>query len=204
LEKPKNPPNNFAVTGIYLYGPKVFFEAFKKINKSDRGEYEISSIHSQFLKDKLKVGHKEITGWWKDTGQANDLLTANRLLLSMMKERKIPSGVYIDLDSFLEDFIHIGVGTQIRKGTKIIGPVIIAENCILENCVVGPYVTVGQGAEICSAHVENSIILDNSSINCDIKISHSILGKSVVLKKRLETEFAGHRMIVGDKTIIEI
>jgi len=50
LEKPSNPPNNFAVTGLYLYGPKIFFEAFDQIEKSDRGEYEISSIHSHFFK----------------------------------------------------------------------------------------------------------------------------------------------------------
>src|SRR3989338_3992251 len=49
LEKPANPPNHFAVTGIYLYGPRVFFEAFNNIEKSPRGEYEISSIHSDFL-----------------------------------------------------------------------------------------------------------------------------------------------------------
>ncbi|MBT3949089.1 NTP transferase domain-containing protein, partial [Candidatus Parcubacteria bacterium] len=74
LEKPENPPNNFAVTGIYLYGPKVFFQAFDHIERSARGEYEISSIHSYLLKQGKSVGAKEITGWWKDTGKIDDLL----------------------------------------------------------------------------------------------------------------------------------
>ena len=85
LEKPANPQNNFAVTGIYLYGPKLFFETFEKIEKSDRGEYEISSIHSHFLKNNKNVGYKEITGWWKDTGKPDDLLLANKLLLDEKK-----------------------------------------------------------------------------------------------------------------------
>lgn len=78
LEKPSQAPNNFAVTGIYLYGPDVFFHAFDNIEKSARGEYEISDIHSYFLKQGLRVGYKEITGWWKDTGKSEDLLLANK------------------------------------------------------------------------------------------------------------------------------
>ncbi len=74
VEKPSNPPNNLAQTGIYLYGPKVFFQAFSQITKSPRGEYEISSIHSHFLKNNFKVSHKEITGWWKDTGKPEDVI----------------------------------------------------------------------------------------------------------------------------------
>ena len=46
LKKPANPPNNFAVTGIYLYGPKVFLKRLIILPEATRGEYEISSIHS--------------------------------------------------------------------------------------------------------------------------------------------------------------
>ena len=51
-EKPANPPNNFAVTGIYVFGPDVFFKAFEHIKKSDRGEYEIADIYTYLLREK--------------------------------------------------------------------------------------------------------------------------------------------------------
>jgi glucose-1-phosphate thymidylyltransferase len=73
-----------AITGIYLYGPKVFFESYDNIERSARGEYEISSIHSDMLKKGKVVGYKEITGWWKDTGKVEDLLIASHLLLDKM------------------------------------------------------------------------------------------------------------------------
>jgi glucose-1-phosphate thymidylyltransferase len=80
--------------------------------------------------------------------------------------------------------------------------VIIAENVLLENCVVGPYVTIGSGSEIRDARIDNSIILDNTTITADMHISHSIIGKHVRLTKR-STE-GGRSMIIGDKTIVEL
>ena len=203
-EKPVNPPNNFAVTGIYMYGPKVFFEAFDNIKKSDRGEYEISSIHSHFLKNNKKVGYKEITGWWKDTGKTEDLLIASRLLLDKTTEKKMSPGVTVHPDANISGIVQIGIGSRIGERVRIEGPVIIGENCVLEDCTVGPYVTVGTGTEIYHARVRDSIILDNALIDCKIKITDSLLGKKVILRHRDTDEPEGHRMIIGDKTIIEL
>jgi glucose-1-phosphate thymidylyltransferase len=205
LEKPSNPPNNFAVTGIYLYGPKVFFDAFERIEKSNRGEYEISSIHSLFLKEGKDVGYKEITGWWKDTGKVNDLLIANQLLLDKLPEQPRLPGVTMDPSSVIEGNVRIGIGSVIKKNVKIIGPVIIGENALLEDCVIGPHVTLGANVEISSgASVKNSIVLENSTITCDLQILDSMLGKSVTLKKRHTEHGEGHRMVIGDKTVLEV
>lgn len=202
-EKPQDPPNNFAVTGIYLYGPRVFFDAFDKIGKSSRGEYEISDIHSHFLKNGKTVGYKEITGWWKDTGKPHDLLVANKLLLDMMKESSLPESVIFPPSSSASGTVHIGRGTQIGENVTLVGPVIIGENCVLKNCTIGPYVTLGQGTEIQQATISNSILLDNCVIDCKITIDDSLIGKSVIFRHRSK-EPEGHRMIVGDKTVIEI
>ena len=204
LEKPQNPPNNFAVTGIYLYGPKIFFEAFDNIERSSRGEYEISSIHSHFLKNNKKVGYKEITGWWKDTGECEDLLLANKLLLDNMPEQNFSDNGTLSTDTKVEGKVQIGRGTQIQENVILHGPVIIAENCILKNCVVGPYVTVGQGTEIYRATVQNSIILDNAKIDAPLTIIESLIGKKAQVIQRINSDVQGHKMIVGDKTILEM
>ncbi len=202
IEKPTSPPNNFAVTGIYLYGPRVFFDAFEHIEKSARGEYEISSIHSHFLKQGKQVGYKEITGWWKDTGKVDDLLIANKLLLD-----KTPKDYFVYPDEMgktaaISGQVHIGQGSQIGEKVVLTGPVIIGENVLLENCVVGPYVTIGSGSEIRNARIDDTIILDNSWINADLHITHSIIGKNVRIHKK--SALGGRSMIVGDKTSLEL
>jgi len=201
VEKPQNPPNNFAQTGIYLYGPKVFFRAYDNIEKSARGEYEISSIHSYFLKNNFKVGHREITGWWKDTGQPNDLITANQLLMDEMPDSVFKVEGQVDPLAILNGKIKIGVGTTIGRNVRITGPVIIGENCTLEDCVINSHTTIGVGCEIRNAEISSSIIFGNCHIDCPLKISESIVGDSVKIKKHPESL---HRLILGDQTVLEI
>ncbi|MBT3419199.1 MAG: glucose-1-phosphate thymidylyltransferase [Candidatus Magasanikbacteria bacterium] len=205
VEKPQNPPNNFAVTGIYLFGPKFFFQAFDNIEKSARGEYEIPSIYSYLLKNGYRVGYKEITGWWKDTGKPKDLLLANKLLLENMETHEFPNhGSIVDDTVTLEGNVHIGIGSRIGPNATIKGPVIIGENCVLENCVIGPNVTVGRGTEIRRASIQDAIILENAFIDWDIAIENSIIGKAVRLVQRPAVHAQARQMIIGDKTVIEV
>ena len=204
IEKPKNPPNGFAVTGIYLYGSNVFFDTFENIEKSDRGEYEISSIHSHFLKNNKKVGYKEVTGWWKDTGKMHDLLVANRLLLENMVDDDFDLGGVLPADTVISGNVHIGSASRLGKNVKIIGPVIIGDNCILEDCVIGPNVTLGAGSTIVRASVDNSVLLHGVSISVPKKITKSIIGKNAKIIPRVDEGCGGSAMIVGDKTIIEM
>lgn len=204
LEKPAEPPNNFAVTGIYLYGPKVFFESYQNITPSARGEYEISSIHSDFLRRGLNVGSQEITGWWKDTGKTEDLLIANKLLLDQLEKEAFPNHGSIDPSAVLKGNIHIGIGSRILKGVSLEGPVIIGENCLIEDAHIGPYVTIGAGTDIRGARIEDSIILDNATIHVPLHITESIIGKKAEIRQRTGPEKRGHRMIIGDKSVIDM
>ncbi|MBI2990253.1 MAG: glucose-1-phosphate thymidylyltransferase [Candidatus Magasanikbacteria bacterium] len=201
VEKPSKPPNNLAVTGIYLYGPKVFFEAFDHIKKSPRGEYEISSIHSHFLKTGRRVGYKEITGWWKDTGKVEDLLLANQLLLDCLPEKSLALSLNIHKDAKIKGIVHIGLGSVIGQNTEILGPVIIGENCVLENCSVGPNVTLGPGVELLGPRIQNSIILANSSIQAPLGIKDSIIGRQVQIR-RLDSDTQS--FVLGDKSILNL
>jgi len=184
LEKPQNPPNNFAVTGIYIYGGQLFWEAFDNIKPSARGEYEISDIHSYLLKTGKKVGHEEITGWWKDTGKPEDLLLANKLLMDTNQVK-----------------VEVGKNVQRVDGAKLIEPVIIGDDCILENCVIGPYVTIGNNSLIKNAQIQNSIIFEKVQIDCDKKIGYSLIGKGAQVIEDKQTEY--HRLVIGDCTVVE-
>lgn len=192
VEKPTNPPNNLAVTGIYLYGPKLFFTAFDHINKSERGEYEISDIHSYLLAEGYKVGYQEITGWWKDTGKPADLLVANALLMD-----QLPANYW------QKDKIFIGPGTQVDSDVKITGPVIIDKNCQLSNCVINPYTTIGSGCVVKNITIGNSLIFANCQIDCRTSLANSIIGKNVKITKAKPDERV-HSLIIGDNGVVEL
>ena len=161
LEKPTNPPSDFAVTGIYLFSSN-YFKAFATIQKSARGEYEIPSIFNYFLQNGYKMDYQEITGWWKDTGKPDDLILANKLLMDTML-----------LD---ESKTKVGSSTSIGNNVKLQGPIIIGDNCMLENCTVGPYAAIGAGSSIKNVNISNSIVFENSEVSFPPVIEHGIIG----------------------------
>ncbi|MEK9183108.1 MAG: glucose-1-phosphate thymidylyltransferase [Patescibacteria group bacterium] len=203
LEKPQNPPSDLAQTGIYFYD-KFFFEAYSHIQKSARGEYEISDINTWLIQNNYKVGWSEITGYWKDSGKPNDLLIANQMLLDRMDKEHFTNHATVEKGARLEGNIKIGRGTRIGEKVLIRGPVIIGENCVLEDCYVGPCTTIGQGTEICGAEIEHSIIFENADINCSIRIVDSIIGKNASILTGHQAPPQGHKMVLGDHTFIEI
>lgn len=74
-EKPKDPKSNLAVTGLYIYDPKVF-EYIKKIKPGVRGELEITDVNNEYIKEgNLKWA--ELKGYWSDAGTFDTLFMAN-------------------------------------------------------------------------------------------------------------------------------
>jgi len=77
IEKPENPPSDFAVTGLYVYDNKVF-DFVKKCdpNYIGRGELEITEVNNFYLKNgNLKWA--ELDGYWLDAGTFDTLHLAN-------------------------------------------------------------------------------------------------------------------------------
>jgi glucose-1-phosphate thymidylyltransferase len=87
LEKPKSPPSNFAITGVYFYDERAPALA-KALAPSARGELEITDLNRAYL----KVGdlHVERLGRgtaWLDTGTHNSLLDAG-VFVRIIEERQ--------------------------------------------------------------------------------------------------------------------
>ena len=78
IEKPKVPPSNLAVIGIYMYDARVF-DIIKTLVPSDRGELEITDVNNWFIRDG-SMTYQVLEGWWTDAGTFDSLLRAASLV----------------------------------------------------------------------------------------------------------------------------
>ena len=91
-EKPKNPKSNYAVVGLYFYDSTVFEKA-KKIKPSHRGEYEITSVNEEYLKEnslRIKLLGREFA--WFDAGTNDSFLEAGEFVATIEKKTGLMIG----------------------------------------------------------------------------------------------------------------
>ncbi len=78
IEKPKNPPSRYAVTGIYMFDAQVF-QFIKSLKPSSRGELEITDVNNMYL-ERGQLSHDFLSGWWTDAGTFESLHRASNLV----------------------------------------------------------------------------------------------------------------------------
>lgn len=78
IEKPKNPPSDLAVTGIYFYDPDVF-SICATLKPSKRGELEITDVNNEYLR-RGTLTADVLEGWWTDAGTFESLFRAGTLV----------------------------------------------------------------------------------------------------------------------------
>jgi glucose-1-phosphate thymidylyltransferase len=70
LEKPEEPPSEFAVTGLYFYDPAVF-EFLPTLSPSARGELEITDVNNWYI-ERGAMEYDVVEGFWGDAGESID------------------------------------------------------------------------------------------------------------------------------------
>ena len=83
------------------------------------------------------------------------------------------------------------------EGAIIRRPVSIAPDAIIESSIVGPHVTVAQGATLRNCSVRNSIINEHARVE-EILIEESVIGENAVVRGRYK------RLNVGDSSEVEL
>lgn len=173
-EKPKNPPSNLALTGIYFFRPAIF-DAIKKLRPSWRNELEITEAIQALLESGYKVDYRKVEGWWKDTGTPEDILDSNRLVLDGL----IPKieGICEEMGS-IQGRVALGRGSRIAKGAVVRGPCVIGNDTTIGSEVyIGPYTSIGSRVSFLQGEIEDSIVMDNCRIEISNRITSSIIGQ---------------------------
>ncbi len=175
VEKPRNPPSNLALVGIYMFDATVF-QAVNSIQPSWRGELEITDA-IQWLVDHGCEVHPYIhRGWWIDTGKHIDLLEANNRVLAELTHH---IEGYVDRDSKLDHLVTVERGAEVINSV-VRGPAIIGEDCRIVNSYVGPFTSIYHDTVVEDSEIEHSIILEHSRIvGIPSRIEDSVIGRDV-------------------------
>jgi len=192
VEKPKDPPSDLALVGVYMFTPKVLAAA-RAIEPSPRGELEITDTIQHLIETGHTVEQHRVKGWWKDTGQLADMLEANRLVLEDLEPR-------IDgelIDSKVEGRVVVEKGARIERST-VRGPAVIAAGSTISDSYIGPYTAIAADCEVTRSEVEHSILLAGCTVrDLPSRMEASLLGRNVRIT-RAERLPKTLRMIVGD------
>ncbi len=159
IEKPKKPPTNFAIVGLYYFERiKYLKEALKYIienNIRTGGEYQLTDGLTKMIENGIVLYPFTISDWF-DCGKKESLLETQRHLLKKYgREKSI-------------------------EGSIIIPPVHIEDDASIESSIIGPYVSVGNKVHIKNSIVRDSILYDGSSIE-NLLIESSIIGENSVV-----------------------
>ncbi len=204
VEKPKEPRSDLALVGVYLFNDSVF-EAAKAIRPSPRGELEITDA-IQWLVDHGKSVHAHlVSGWWKDTGKAEDMLEANRTVLDGLENHSgSPS---LDATSRVEGKVIFEgpAGSVVLVDSVVRGPVVIGQGSRIERSFIGPYTAIAAGCTLRGVEIENSIVWEGSTLeDVSLRISDSLIGRGVVIRRHPDRKPKAHRFLVGDNSEVGI
>jgi len=179
VEKPANAKvssSNEAIVGLYyLKNSKSLFKSLEYImenNIKGKGEFQLTDALENMINNEEKMKTYYIDGWL-DCGKPETLLETNRYLLNKLnKLNKSKNKAGNKKNKFK------------NLNSKIIEPVFIGKNVVIENSIVGPFATINDDCEIKNSIISNSIIEKFSKIeNC--VLTESIIGEGASVKREV-------------------
>jgi glucose-1-phosphate thymidylyltransferase len=201
VEKPDDPPTNLALIGMYVFSPAIF-DAIDDLEPSWRGELEITDAIQSLLEDSYAIDSHVVTGWWKDTGKPEDILEANRLVL---EDTTLNTAGTVEDGAETTGRIELHASSKIEAGASVRGPVSIAEDTVIKNgTYVGPYTSIGANSILENVHIENSVVIGDSTITASGRIVDSLLGRNVNVESADGLLPEGRRLVVGENSQLEL
>jgi glucose-1-phosphate thymidylyltransferase len=163
IEKPSTFISDLAIIGIYFFkdGEKLRDEMQYLIdnNIKEKGEFQFTTA-LEHLKKKGAIFVPGEVEEWLDCGNKDNMVQTNQRYLEFIKDQKLISDKAKIVNSI------------------IISPVFIGDNVVIENSIVGPYVSISEGTSVADSRITNSIIQKHSQVRKAI-LDDSLLGNFV-------------------------
>ena len=188
IEKPKKFISNYAVSGAYFFGKNMTPRLFDLLEKSSKTplengqEHQMAPVIQQLIDEGFKIKINEMTEEILDFGRPEGLLDGNKHLLAELKLN----------DPLYEKLQH----SENKVDSKIVPPVFLGENVKINDSVIGPNVSIGDGAIIDRCIISESVIGDGAHLKKIIS-SESIIGDYSILEDLIKKNIS-----IGDSSFI--
>jgi len=177
IEKPTGFEYRKAVIGLYyIREGQQLAEAIDYLishNMQTQGEFYLADAFQIMIDQGARFGIESVSVW-EDCGEPETLLHTNRYLL----------------DHGHAQMVKV-------KNAVLVPPVYVSKTAIIENSIVGPYVTVCDGVHIKDAIVQDAIIEAGSTLE-EVALEHSLIGRNAMVKGTFS------RLNVGDDGLIDL
>lgn len=162
-EKPSSPKSDVAIIGTYYFKSsmlvKKILDEFHNKMQTIKGEFKIIQVVERYTKMMDISIRTSLVKKWFDCGRVEVLLDANKYFLEKNSKSQEP---------------------VLRGSCVILPPSYVSKNAKLENCVIGPYASIGDECDISDSVIKNSIVGFRSKIENSI-LKKSLINKDVVL-----------------------
>ena len=163
IEKPTTFVSDLAIIGIYFFknGEILRHEMQHLIDHDikEKGEFQFTTA----LENMKKKGAIFVPGEveeWLDCGNKDNMVQTNQRYLEIIKDQKLVSEKAKIINSIL------------------IPPVFIGDHVVIENSIIGPYVSISEGTTVFDSRISNSIIQKHSKLKKGM-LDNSLLGNFV-------------------------
>jgi glucose-1-phosphate thymidylyltransferase len=166
-------PTRLALSGVSVFGPGILRHAAAAAE--DLGpEVQLLEIAEHLAAEGHTVEAAVVRGWRRYSGDPLDLLELNRLVL----DQQAPQGDTVDRgDNRIEGRVIIDPTAEIVSSV-LLGPCIIGPHARVTNSYIGPYTSIGAGAEIEGAEIVRSIVSEGVRIkHISGRIEASTIGR---------------------------
>ena len=184
------PPGEQALAGVFVLGPAAIEAALALPDEAGVTEI-VRAIGDRGGRLETRI----VNGSWKYTGEVDELLAANRMVLDAI--RPDLSGCDVS-QARIEGRVQIHPTAVIERST-IRGPAVIGPRAVLQDAFVGPYSAVGSEVRVEGAELEHSIVLDHAVIrHIGHRLEDSLVGSGATVTR----DFAfpsGLRLRVGHR-----
>ncbi len=181
VEKPATFVSNLAIIGIYYFKDgdnlKKELQYLLDHNITEKGEFQLTNALENMKQKGIAFTPGKVTEWL-DCGNKDATVYTNQRVLEFDKGKASLKGKNI-----------------ITENSLIIEPCFIGDNVVLKNSIVGPHASIGEGCRINDVILKNSVVQANTKLSC-INISNSMIGEGADVKgKSLDISMSDYTAI---------
>jgi len=186
------PASTLDLAGACLFGPGALRRA-AHVCWCQSGELDLAAIAKLLVDTGGSVQVERVSGWRSYTGEVDDLLELNRLVLDALALEPVSAN---GTGNRIEGRVEVHPSACVRSSV-IVGPAVVDAGALVLDSYIGPYTAIGADVRVEGAEIERSVILPGASITHVGRLDGSVVGRDARIFRDFSLPRA-LRLHVGD------